>query len=258
MELSLLDIEGDAATFLGDYDHAIRCFSEIWRLSMQMNIPRSALFAAKRKGDLEIMKAVMAMKGEESNQEKTVMHRKMLSNAIYTYMEEGHNVATKLSDKEWLWLFCIQQLRAICMQLKSYSDSRTPGADTEKLIQMGIEDIEKLEASDWAKALPKSYDLNAPLEDLVDCYYVTPYVCYFRHLCELLSDKKLLPKMSYRFEHPLCISGAIRYGSKFKDDDMGEKQRKMDGIKTSTIYGYTNNDPMIEYDTFDIDEIEPD
>ena len=236
MELSLLDIEGDALTFLGNYDGAVTCFSEIWRLSMQMNIPRSALFAAKRKGDLEIMKSVMALRGDGPLEERLALQQKMLNSAIYTYMEEGNNVAQKLTDKEWLLLFCIQRLRAICMKIQSYIDGGVLGEDTEKLMQMAMEDIESLETSDWAKALPSNYD--APLSDLADCYYVTPYVCYFRQLCDELSCSDWFPEEPYSFEYATCVSGALRYAEQFKDDDMGEKQRKMSAVKSSGAYAW--------------------
>lgn len=182
------------------------------------------------------MKSVMALRGDGPLEERLALQQKMLNSAIYTYMEEGNNVAQKLTDKEWLLLFCIQRLRAICMKIQSYIDGGVLGEDTEKLMQMAMEDIESLETSDWAKALPSNYD--APLSDLADCYYVTPYVCYFRQLCDELSCSDWFPEEPYSFEYATCVSGALRYAEQFKDDDMGEKQRKMSAVKSSGAYAW--------------------
>lgn len=234
MELSLLDIEGDAAAFLGIYSQAIKCFSEIWRLAMQMEIPRQALFAAKRKGDLEVMQAVVF-----EHAGKNIDSQRFLKSAIFTYTEEGHNVAKKMTDKIWLDLFHIQRLRAISMYLETIigqeDDSDWNNGDhkqeLEKIIEMGLSDIEAIEMSDSAKNLPGDFIDDRDIDELEDCYYVTPYLSSFRKSCEKLGCDFALPPEPFKFESAGCVLAGRSYAKKFREDKMGEVARKMRGLQ---------------------------
>jgi hypothetical protein len=114
-----------------------------------------------------------------------------------------------------------------------------------------------LEASDWAKALPTGAGETAKLDDLADCYYVSPYISYFRHLASELGYKDHLPRTLCRFELAPCIAGAVRYGEQYKEDEMGEKARKMEGINSSLVYKYKVDEPFSEF-KLDIDSGEQD
>lgn len=242
MELSLLDIEGDAEAFLGIYSQAIKCFSEIWRLAMQMEIPRQALFAAKRKGDLEIMQAVAS-----EHAGKYVDSQRFLKSAVFTYSEEGHNVAKKMTDKAWLDLFHIQRLRAISMYLEAIvkqedaadTSDNEDSQDLLKIIAMGLADIEAIEMSDGAKNLPGEFIDDRDVDDLDDCYYVTPYLCSFRKSCEQLGYEFALPSEPYKFESAGCVLAGRKYAKRFRDDKMGEVARKISGLQASPKYYWT-------------------
>jgi hypothetical protein len=239
MELSLLDIEGDAAAYLGIYSHAIKCFSEIWRLAMQMEIPRQALFAAKRKGDLEIMQAVILKHAGKKDDSQ-----KFLKSAIYTYSEEGQNIAIKMTDKIWINLFHIQRLRAISMYLEAADgydwEDCEKNQEVEKIIDMGLADINALEISEGAKNLPgEFFDKDRDINDFEDCYYVTPYVSFFRKYCEELGYEFVLPKEPYKFESAGCVLAGRHYAKQFKEDKMGERARKIRGLESAKKYYWT-------------------
>jgi len=235
MELSLLDIEGDAAAFLGVYKQAIKCFSEIWRLAMQMEIPRQALFAAKRKGDLEIMQAVV-----QEHAGKNANCQSLLRSAIFTYTEEGLNVAKKLTDKVWLDLFHVQRLRAISMFLEAVlkQEDQTNDANTQDLqtiIEMGFADIEAIENSEGAKNLPGDFFDESAGEEYEDCYYITPYLCSFITCCEKLGCE-CIPQEPYKFESAGCIQAGQHYARQFREDKMDELARKMRGLQAYAVH----------------------
>lgn len=243
LELSLLDIEGDAAAFLGIYSQAIKSFSEIWRLSMQMEIPRQALFAAKRKGDLEIMQAVFFEHAGKHSE-----CQKFLKSAIYTYSEEGLNVAKKLTNKMWLDLLHIQRLRAVSMYLEAVITQKSGNAERiddkkkeelEKIIEMGLEDIEAIEKSDSAKNLPGDFFDESDSDEYEDCYYVTPYISSIRKCLEKLGHGSSIQSELYKFESAGCVKAGRFFAKQFKEDKMGEYERKMRGLKASKNYFWT-------------------
>lgn len=243
MELSLLDLEGDAAAYLGVYSQAIKCFSEIWRLAMQMEIPRQACFAAKRKGDLEIMQAVVL-----EHAGKISDSQRYLKSAIFTYTEEGHNVAKKMTDKMWLDLFHIQRLRAISMYFENMVLRQSNGCDlndgegnqeTLKIIEMGMADIKAIEMSNGAKNLPGEFIDDREIDDLEDCYYVTPYISSFRKCLEQLGYEYTLPPEPFKFESAGCVKAGRHYAKQFREDKMGELARKINGLQAAKKYYWT-------------------
>ncbi len=246
LELSLLDIEGDAAAFLGIYSHAIKSFSEIWRLSMQMEIPRQALFAAKRKGDLEIMQAVVL-----EHAGKMTASQKFLRSAIYTYTEEGYNVAKKMTDTMWLDLFHIQRLRAVSMYLESIVKELSASArvapaennnqDIKTLIEMALVDIEAIEKSDSAKDLPGEFFDKSEGDEYEDCYYVTPYISSLRYCLGKLGYESMMQTEPYKFESAGCVQAGRFYSKQFKEDKMGELNRKKIGLQKSKNYFWTED-----------------
>lgn len=242
MELSLLDIEGDAAAFLGIYSPAIKSFSEIWRLAMQMEIPRQALFAAKRKGDLEIMQAVVL-----EHAGKIAESQKFLKSAIYTYTEEGYSVAKKMTDTMWLDLFHIQRLRAISMYLESIVKERSADSDSsdnqnlKNLIEMALDDIKAIENSDSAKNLPGDFFDKPDGDEYEDCYYITPYISSLRKCLKTLGYESLMQSDFYKFESAGCVKAGRYYAKQFKEDKMGEYKRKMQGLKASQNYFWTED-----------------
>ncbi len=245
LELSLLDIEGDAAAYLGVYNQAIKYFSEIWRLAMQMEIPRQALFSAKRKGDLEIMQAVIL-----EHADKIAASQKFLRSAIYTYTEEGYNVAKRMTDTMWLDLFHIQRLRAVSMYLESIvkqrsADSASPAEidsqDLEKIIEMCIADINAIEKSDSAKDLPGEFFDKSEGDEYEDCYYVTPYISSLRYCLGKLGYEFMMQTEPYRFESAGCVQAGRFYAKQFKEDKMGELNRKKIGLQKSKNYLWTED-----------------
>lgn len=146
-ELQLLDLEGQCAALLRDYEQAKKMFSEYYRLSRMLDIAPEALRAAKQKGDVEVIQALAVLDKVKQRQlgddivyfrrlaeidvklQQNIVYRRLLREAIETYTEDGLKLALLTRNKEYLKLLSAQRLRALCIFLGSHK--RDEGAVDE-------------------------------------------------------------------------------------------------------------------------------
>ncbi len=219
-ELQMLDMEGELSALNGDYQSAVKCFKEYWRIAMQMEVYPEAVRAAKQQGDLEVISAIALEMGRNKQTIPVAMnYRRLLKGAVEIYSEEGIFIAERTEQDFWKFLLCVQRLRAICLFLDSLDSTEFTFEKEEatRYLVMAAQDITFLNEKPWVDYVPTDV---SNVQDFETAYYITPLFKSFEQICVRHRVTFEQPIGAGGFGSDFAVKGSIKYMEDYKNPDM--------------------------------------
>lgn len=212
--IRVLEVKGNLAACLGQYETAVKSYSEGWRIADQLKFNNPAARIAKIKGNVQVVQALLTDNSTPEGQNQRI---ELLKLALETYSQEGieKSLSQVAGSSDLQIILRLERIRAIGTMLQELREQLKP------YITTAMEDFKyaNKKSADWAQ-LPYVQ------------YYTMGYIGHILSVAhqvlepeEDLYDSKQYPYMNLQY-----IESGIEYGDGMIDLNFGEVQRKLDGL----------------------------